>query len=161
MNRELNRMILRLVLAFCVAAPSPVAVTKSVQVPPSADAKQQLLDLEEEWIRAEHSHDAAALRRILADKFVATFGTAKLYDKDSFIKDTVQGDIDPTESQKLTDRTVILDGDTAIVVGTDTERGTRKGVAYTAVGRYTATYIHRDGRWIALAEHFVEIPHAR
>ena len=157
MSRAWKGMMLPLVLTLCVAAALSAAVPNSAQTLPSADAKQQVLDLEDEWISAEHNHDVTALRRILDDKFVATFGTERLYDKDAFIRDTVRGDIDPTESQKLTDRTVILDGDTAIVVGTDTERGTRKGVAYTAVGRYTATYIHRNGRWVALAEHFVEV----
>ncbi len=127
----------------------------------AADAKQQVLDLEQEWVAAEHNHDAAALRRILDDKFVASFGAKKPYDKEAFIKEIVSGDVDPTESQTLTDRTVIIDHDTAVVVGTDTERGTRNGRAYTAVYRYTVTYIRRNGSWVALAEHLVEVPKAK
>jgi len=124
-------------------------------------AKQQVLDLEQEWVAAEHKHDATTLRRILDDKFVASFGAEKPYDKETFIKGIVSGDVDPTESQTLTDRTVIIDHDTAVVVGTDTERGTRKGIAYMEVARYTATYIHRDGKWVALAEHLVEAPQGK
>jgi steroid delta-isomerase-like uncharacterized protein len=121
-------------------------------------AKQQVLNLEREWVDAEIKHDAATLRRILDDKFVASFGAEKPYDKEAFIKGIVRGDVDPTESQTLTDRTVIVDGDTAVVVGTDTLRGTRNGAPYTEVGRYTVTYIHRNGQWVALAEHLVEAP---
>jgi steroid delta-isomerase-like uncharacterized protein len=126
-----------------------------------ADAKQQVLDLEKEWVAAEHSHDVAALRRILDDKFVASFGAGKPSDKEAFIKGIVSSDVDPTESQTLTDRTLIIDQDTAIVVGTDTERGTRNGAAYTEVARYTVTYILRNGRWLALAEHLVEVPQGK
>ena len=122
----------------------------------TADAKQQILDLEQVWLTAEHNHDAATLRRILDDKFVATFGGKKPLDKEAFIKSQVSGDVDPTESETLTDRNVILDHDTAVVVGVDTESGTRKGKPYTEVARYTATYIRRDGRWVALAEHLAE-----
>lgn len=124
----------------------------------TADAKQQILDLEQVWVMAEHNHDAATLRRILDDKFVASFGGEKPLDKEAFIKVIVSGETDPTESQTLTDRQVILDGDTAVVVGVDTESGTKKGKAYTAVYRYTATYIRRHGQWVALAEHLAEAP---
>jgi ketosteroid isomerase-like protein len=123
-----------------------------------ADAKQQLLDLGEEWVAAEMKHDANILRRILDDKFVASFGAKKPYDKESFIKLICRGDVDPTESQTLTDETVIVDGDTAVVVGTDTLRGTKNGTTYAEVARYTVTYIHRQGHWVALAEHLVEVP---
>jgi ketosteroid isomerase-like protein len=124
-------------------------------------AKQQVLDLEQEWVAAEHNHDAAALRRILDDKFVASFGAGKPYDKEAFIKEIVSGDVDPAESQALTDRTVIIDHDTAVVVGTDTLRGTRNGAPDTAVYRYTVTYIRRNGQWLALAEHLVEVPRGK
>jgi ketosteroid isomerase-like protein len=123
----------------------------------AADAKHQILDLEQRWVTAEQNHDAATLRRILDGKFVATFGGEKPLDKEAFIKAIVRGDRDPTESQTLTDRKVILDGDTAVVVGTDAVRGTRSGKPYTAVYRYTVTYVRRNGRWIALAEHLAEV----
>lgn len=126
-----------------------------------ADAKQQVLDLEKEWVAAEIKHDANTLRRILDDKFVASFGAKKPYDKEGFIKGICGSDVDPTESQTLTDETVIVDGDTAVVVGTDTLRGTKNGTTYTEVARYTVTYIHRQGQWVALAEHLVEVPQTK
>jgi hypothetical protein len=103
-------------------------------------------------------HDATMLRRILDDKFVASFGVKEPYDKEAFIKLIITGDVDPTESQTLTDETVVIDQDTAVVVGTDTVRGTEKGEAYTVVYRYTVTYIRRQGQWVALAEHLVKVP---
>jgi hypothetical protein len=56
---------------------------------------------------------------------------------------------------------VILDRDTAVVVGTDTVRGTEQGATYAVVYRFTVTYVHRQGRWLALAEHLVEVPLAK
>jgi len=126
MNPERVGKILCLTLTCCLAASSLAADGKNTKTLPPAAAKQQVLDLEQEWVAAEQKHDAATLRRILDDKFLASFGAQKPYDKEAFIKGTVSGDIDPTESQTLTDRTVIVDGDTAVVVGTDTERGHEK-----------------------------------
>jgi Domain of unknown function (DUF4440) len=62
---------------------------------------------------------------------------------------------------KNADETVIVDHDTAVVVGTDTVRGKEKGTAYTVVYRYTVTYVRRNGQWLALAEHIVEVPQAK
>ena len=88
------------------------------------------------------------------------FGAAKTYDKEAFIKLFAGGDVDPTVSQTFAYQAVIIDGDTAVTVCTESARGTRDGTAYTAVYRYTATYIHRHGQWRALAEHTVKVPQA-
>ena len=121
-----------------------------------ADARQQVLDLGKRWAEAENKHDEATLRRILDEKFVVSFGAKPPYDKETFIRHEVSGEVDPTVSQTLTDETVVIDQDTAVVVGTDTMQGTKDGVAYRIVGRYTATYIYRQGQWVALAEHLVK-----
>ena len=148
-------------IGFSVAASSVATETRSQDSVSVVDARQQVLALGKEWAEAEDKHDGQTLRRILDDKFIATFGTHQPHDKGSFIQAQLRGEVDPTVSQTLTDETVVIDQDTAIVVGTDTLRGTRNGVAYTRVGRYTATYIRRQGKWVALAEHLAEEPQAK
>lgn len=160
MNRHRRARILCLTLVYCMAGAFAAAEPGNSTTLP-ADEKQQVLDLSKEWVAAEIKHDANTLRRILDDKFVASFGAEKPYDKEAFIKLIVSGDVDPTESQTLTDETVIIDQDTAVEVGTDTVRGTEKGAAYTMVYRYTVTYIRRHGQWVALAEHLVEVRQAK
>jgi hypothetical protein len=61
----------------------------------------------------------------------------------------------------LTDQSVIIDNDTAVIVGTDTARGIENGAPYTIVARYTVTYIRRHRQWVALAEHLVKVPEAK
>ncbi len=153
MSRGHRLKILVLTLACSLAVASLAGEPRK-----SADPKQQVLDLEKEWVNAEIKRDSAALRRILDDKFIATFGARQPRDKEAFIKGIISAGVDPTEYQTLTDETVIVDGDTAIVVGTDTLHGTRKGEPYTINARYTITYIRRHGQWLALAEHLVEAP---
>lgn len=161
--RKYHRACFCLLLAWVLPAHAqqPSDKKQTNPEPLTQDAKQEVLDLEKKWVEAEIKHDEATLRRILDDKFVASFGAGKPYDKEAFIKGILGGDVDPTESQTLTDRTVIIDGDTAVVVGTDTERGTKRGAPFTAVARYTVTYIRRQGQWVALAEHLVEAPQAK
>lgn len=117
-----------------------------------------MLNVGKEWAAAEVKHDAATVRRILDDKFVATWGVKGPLDKEAYLKEVLGENVDPAASQTLTDETVVLDGDTAVVLGTDTARGTENGATYTAVLRYTVTYVRRNARWVALAEHIVEVP---
>ena len=161
MNREEKLGVLFVILACCAAALTASTEPKNSKSVPRPDAKQEVLDLGKEWVAAEIKQDKTTLQRILDDKFVASFGSGKPYDKEAFIKLITSGDADPTESQTLTDESVIIDGDTAVVVGTDTDRGTEKRVAYTKVYRYTVTYIRRKGHWIVLAEHLVEVPQSK
>lgn len=154
-SRKLKQQIVGWALACCLVASSVASEPTSPQATPPTAARQQLLDLEKEWAAAEDKNYATVLRRILDERFVATFGAAKTYDKEVFIK-LFAGDVDPTASLTLTYEAVIIDDDTAVAVGTDTARGTRDGAAYMAVYKYTATYIRRHGRWLALAEHIVQ-----
>jgi hypothetical protein len=99
---------------------------KNSKALPPADAKQRVQDLGKEWAADEVKHDATTLRHILEDKFVAIFDAKKPYDKEAFIKVILAGEADPTKSQTVTDETVVIDHDTAVVVGTDTVRGTTR-----------------------------------
>jgi len=145
-------------LACCLVVSTQAAPPGDPKGPSAAVAKQEVLDLGKEWVLAEQHHDLPTLRRILDDKFVFTFGAGKSYDRDGYLKLILGGDADPTESQTLTDQTVLVDGDTAVEVGTDAARWTEGGAAQAKVYRYTVTYIRRQGRWRALAEHTVEAP---
>jgi len=114
-------------------------------------ARKDLTALERAWVDAEQNRDAAALDRIIDDQFVCTFLTSKPIGKSDFIKSEMRPG--PKGSQDLSDETMILSGDTAIVVNTDTLRGVSKGAPYVVTARVTATYIKRGGHWRALAEH--------
>ena len=147
-----------LVAACALASSLSLAGEPKVSATRAAEAEQQVLDVDRAWADAEVKHDTAALRRILDDHFVATFGAGKPYDKEGFIKAVVDDETDPTASQELTDRMVRVDRDTAVIVETDTVRGTADGKPYSAVYRITTVYIKRGDRWVALAEHLVKAP---
>jgi len=150
MSKSLSTTAASCVVGILFAAGNTHAGDKST----TAD-EQALRKLEHEWVEAEARHDAVALQAILDDRFIATFGAGKPLDKNAFILDETAGAIDPTESQELSDQTIIVAGDTAVIVETDTERKVRDGKQSAAVYRFTVTYIRRAGHWVALAEHGV------
>jgi ketosteroid isomerase-like protein len=110
-----------------------------------------LLKLESDWVAAESRRDAVTLRAILDDRFIATFGGAEPLNKEAFINEETNSPPDPTVSQELSDRRVIVVGDTAVIVETDTLRGMKDGRPH-APWRFTVTYIKHGNRWRALAE---------
>lgn len=158
----MNRMIglalggLALVGAASIIPCVPMAAEHAAE----PGAEQQLRALEQEWVNAEIRRDAVALRRILDEKFIATFGFGAPLERDAFIHAIVSGSATGVR-QTLSDSTIVTDGDTGVVAGIDTLHGVAHGEPYTHAYRYTATYVRRGGRWVALAEHLVRMPDAK
>ena len=140
---------------FLVLAGLPIALSGAAHAA-AADAEAQVKATMREWVVAENKHDAAALDRILDDRFISTFAANPPRSKADFIKGLMKGPVDPTQSQDLTDETVVVSGDTAVTVGTDTFHSATQPP--TPPLRYTITLVRRDGHWRALGEHIVVIP---
>ena len=124
----------------------------------AADAKQQASQLLRDWVTAENEHDAAALDRILDDQFISTNAAGKPTRKAAFIASLTKGKPDPRQTQSIEDETIVVDGDTAILVGTDTFHRTDHAEPDGLALRYTITCVRKNGRWVALAEHIVKVP---
>ena len=122
-----------------------------------SEIEQQLNVVQQAWMNAEIHRDAAALRRILSPRFIFTFGVGAPESREGFIHAVLTARTN-MKSQTLTETTTVIDRDTAIIAGLDTVRGLVHGKPYKAVYRYMATYVRRNGRWIALAEHLAPVP---
>jgi len=132
-----------------VVAFSSVQTQAEVSAVPALTDEQQVIATETAWVQAEVHRDAAVLERVLDDRFLLNSSTGKLSDRATVIADVLSWKM---TSQTITDRTVVVDGDTAIVFGTANFRFAVEGKDDEAsAGRYTTTYIKRDGRWRALA----------
>lgn len=157
--------LLGMAVAGSAAAASPPeqnpakAETAKVSTMPAGNPKteQQLDAVQQAWVNAETHRDAAALRRILSPRFVFTFGVGAPESRDSFIHAVVTAP-ETKQTQALSETTMVIDRDTAIVDGLDTVRGEVHGKQYKAGYRYMATYVRRNGHWIALAEHLAPVP---
>jgi hypothetical protein len=150
------RFCLRALIGSCAVVSSSLAGAATTAV----DAEQQLRKLEHEWTAAEINRDANGLKRILDDRFVATYGSGKRVGKEEFISDVVGTDADRILAEELSAETYLIAGDTAVVTETDTIRALHSARPYTQVLRISTTYIRHEGRWVALAEHFSPVPGA-
>jgi hypothetical protein len=102
--------------AFIATSSSLADESKGPRVPDAAEAEKQVLSLSRQWVAAEDKVNIVTLRSILDARFIATFGSGKTYTKEAYIKAMVgNGTVDATASQTLTDETVVVDRDTAVV----------------------------------------------
>ena len=152
MKFKIGCMILILGLALAGAVSVHAATSTK-----TSKTEQQVHAVLQTWVNAEIHRDAATLRRILSPKFITTYEAHAPHTRDEFIHAIVSSPATMT-SQTLNDTKIVMDRDTAIAVGRDTIHGTVKGKPFTGVYRYTVTFIHRNGHWVALAEHIVRVP---
>jgi ketosteroid isomerase-like protein len=91
--------------------------------------EQQLKQMEDDWQKATRTKDAATLKRIIAEDWVATDDQGKILKREQYISQTTSNP-DVVQSNENTDMQVRVYGNTAVVTGGLTEKGTRNGTAY-------------------------------
>ena len=109
-----------------------------------ARVAEELRNLVRLWDEAFVRGDAATLNRLLADEFAFVSGPNKAQYLAS-VKTKAPDSV--VESAVSTDLQVQVYGNTAIVTGLDTIKGTNKGEPYTNKWLYLDVWIKRGGRW--------------
>lgn len=151
-------MAIRMLLQACIMAitvlSSPMARADGLTDSASCD-EQQVVATEDEWVQAEINRDAVVLGRVLDDRFLVNSTKGEPKDKATVIADVLSWKM---IDQTITDRTVLVDDDTAIVFGTANFRFAVEGKSdELSTARYTTTYVKRNGKWRAIALHMTSI----
>ena len=106
--------------------------------------------LETAWNHAEQSKDASALGQLLADSFVYVDYDGTLMNKKEYLASTVNDDVQ-NEQINNEGMTIQLYGDAAVVNGAYRDKGLEKGKPFSRHGRFTDTWIFRQGAWQCVA----------
>jgi len=110
-----------------------------------------VLAAEDDWVRAEISRDEETLRRVIDDRFVFNSNSGQVSGKEALIKSVLGNEM---TGQTITERTVLIEGDTAVIFGTTELRfASPDAEDTTSLLRYTTVYVKRDGQWRAIALH--------
>jgi ketosteroid isomerase-like protein len=118
----------------------------------TGNSEQTLLQLERDWEQANAKNDVAALERILAPEFVNTGPDGILSTRADIFARRKSGQVKFTAFTQ-DDYKVQVIGDTAIVTGRSTSKSTRDGKDTSERDRFTDVFVHRNGRWQAVASH--------
>jgi ketosteroid isomerase-like protein len=144
----LTTTALAVTVACAVCLPIEGIAADMANQQPDREA-QRVLATEDEWVAAEIGRDEATLLRVIDDRFVFNANSGTTSDKAQLIKNVLAWNM---TGQTVSERTVLVQGDTAVVFGTTELRFAAEGKAEAkSLLRYTATYIKRDGQWRALA----------
>ena len=110
----------------------------------------KIIALENLWNQMQISHDADAMSKLLDTDFVLTDYDGSVMNKAQFlasIRDSSnQLTVEVSEDMKLH-----VHGETVIVTGATHEKGTLKGKPYQHQGRFTDTWIKKNGQWLCIA----------
>jgi len=130
-----------------------VAVTASAAASAQRRVKsdqETLIELEERWDAAFHSHDPKFIETLLADEFVATYGDGSRADKAKELSLALE-DRQQVDSSKLDEFIVKVYGNTAVVFFTQHLVGPVKGKPVAVTYRYVDVWVNRDGVWKCVA----------
>jgi ketosteroid isomerase-like protein len=110
----------------------------------------KIIALENLWNQMQINHDADAMGKMLDSDYVFTDYDGSVMIKSQFlaaIRDkSTQVTVEVSENMKL-----FRHGDTVVVIGSTREKGTEKGKPFSHQGRFTDTWIKKDGQWFCIA----------
>jgi ketosteroid isomerase-like protein len=114
--------------------------------------ESKLLVMEHLWNEAQLNRDARALDGLVGTAFVNTEWDGEISDKAKFLADITDPQFKPS-TLAIQDTKVSMYGDSAVVVGIYHTKGTYQGKPYEHFGRFTDTWVFREGRWQCAASH--------
>jgi ketosteroid isomerase-like protein len=114
----------------------------------------QLKDIENRWEAAFQSHDIKVVEEILADSYVLTDETGKVFNRRGALK-RFKKETDTLEKATNSDVVVHpINKDAAVVTGMAREVGKDKsGKAFDRTFRWTDTFVNHNGKWECVATH--------
>jgi hypothetical protein len=150
------KTVIAVVIAVAISAGLSAAQHKK-NAPETSTAVQgsvgtQLEQIEHKWAESEVKHDPAMIAPYLDDSFVQTNPDNSVSTRTEVLDGIGKGD--PTlTAVDLADLKAQSYGDAAVIMGRYTEKREVKGKHVMTAGRFTDTYVKRDGKWKCVASH--------
>jgi len=138
---------------------SPLPSSEKARDTAQAD-QEKLVALENAWNQAQLHRDAKAVEQLLPETFVYTDYDGTLMNKAAFLADVRDQNYRAT-SIVNSNMQVFPYQNMAIVVGTYRAKGTYKGKSFDHHGRFTDTWVFKDGVWQCAASHTTLITKAQ
>jgi ketosteroid isomerase-like protein len=118
--------------------------------------EQTLMQMERDWNHALLVKDFKALDRIMADDWTGIDFRGMTVTKAESIAELKTGE-SSNQSVELGELKVRAFGNTAIVIGSDTEKSTYHGKDSSGAYVWMDVFVRRDGRWQAVASESTQI----
>jgi len=143
-------VILLMTVAFLVVGPA-------VAAPSAATDEQELKRVEAALCDAFRTNDAATIARLEDETYTLTNSRAVVSTRADDIAEAKKGANHYSEFRNH-DTTIRLYGDTAIILGITSVKGSAEGKPFELDVRFTDTYVRRADGWKIAASHVTRIP---
>jgi len=124
--------------------------------PKAGGDETKIIALENLWNQMQISHDADAMAKMLDSDFVLTDYDGTVMSKGQFLA-SIRDTSNQLTVEVSSDMKLHRHGDTVIVIGATREKGIDKGKPYAHQGRFTDTWIKKDGQWLCIASQLSQI----
>lgn len=143
----MNRIPAGVVVAAAFSLATLGAVSARGQ---AASVEEQLKKIEKDRAAAVIKGDVATLESATADDYVFVNAYGQLSDKATTMNNIKTGNIKITANE-VSDLKVRVYGDTAVVTGKASTKGTIGGRDVKSPMRFTRVYVKKDGKWQSVA----------
>lgn len=119
---------------------------------PQAEDATKIVAMENLWNQMQLNHDAAAMEKMLDDDFVLTDYDGTLQNKNQFLESIK--DMSTKLTQEMSEGMKLHPhGNTVVITGATREKGTQNGKPFAHNGRFTDTWMKKNGTWLCVASH--------
>ncbi len=127
-----------------------VSFTSAQNISRAQGDETKIIALENLWNQMQINHDADAMGKMLDGDFVLTDYDGTVMSKSQFLA-SVRDKSNQLTVEVSEDMKLHRHGDTVIVIGATHEKGAAKGKPFSHQGRFTDTWIKKDGQWLCIA----------
>ena len=146
----MTRMATPVVVAAAFSLAALSAVPAGAQMGATASVEEQIKKMEKERAAAVVKADVATLEGLTSDDYILINANGQLSNKAETMNNIKTGVIKLT-SNEVSDMKVRVYGDTAIVTGKSTAKGTIAGRELKGPVLFTRVYVKKDGTWKSVA----------
>ena len=140
----MNRLTTGAVIAFSLAA------LTTEGAPAGSSVEEQLMKMERDRAAAVVKADVATLEGMTADDYMLINANGQMSDKATTMNDIKTGSIKLTANE-VSDMKVRVYGDTAVVTGKSSAKGTIRGRELKGPVMFTRVYVKKNGKWQSVA----------
>jgi len=143
-------MTTRVVIAAALGVATLAAAPARAQMGAAPSVEEQIKKMERDRAAAVVKADVATLEGLISDDYTFINAYGQLSDKAKTMNDIKTGVIKLTANE-VSDLKVRVYGDTAVVTGTSSAKGTIRGRELTGPVMFTRVYVKKNGKWQSVA----------
>lgn len=173
MNRSALALLIVAVIAVMNGCQPALDTNRNSAIATASPAKEkfdpaaieaEILKLEREWADANKSHNAEAVKRLVADDAVIVYPDGSTASKADEVRTIESGAITAEAFDMIDPKVTVIDADTAFISGRSVIKNgkyavpnQKKPIDISGEYRFLDVYAKRDGKWLAVASQATKI----